>query len=142
MLASSIAGPFLSMMVLTFVVWIVMYQRRIRYIVANSVDPQQLSSPDRAAAMLPENVRAPADNLRNLFELPVLFYVLCLYLYLSSSIDAGHMIAAWLFVATRILHSYVHCTSNRVMLRFKLYVASSLALWFMLARAVAEVVLL
>jgi hypothetical protein len=52
------------------------------------------------------------------------------------------VIAAWLFVALRILHSYVHCTSNRVMLRFQLYVAASLALWFMLARAVAEVVLL
>lgn len=142
MLASSIAGPFLAMMALTFVVWVVMYQRRIRYIVANDVDPESFSSPDRAAAILPDRVAAPADNLRNLFELPVLFYALCLYLYLSSSVDAGHVIAAWLFVAFRILHSYVHCTSNRVMLRFQLYVAASLALWFMLARAVAEVVLL
>lgn len=142
MLASSIAGPFLSMMALTFVVWVVMFQRRIRYIVANRVDPQSLSSPDKLAAELPEEVLAPANNLRNLFELPVLFYLLCLYLYLSTSVDAGHVIAAWLFVAFRILHSYVQCTSNRVMLRFRLYVASSLALWFMLARAVAEVVLL
>ncbi len=130
------------MMVLTFIVWIVMYQRRIRYVVTNRVDPESLSSPESAAAILPEAVLAPANNLRNLFELPVLFYALCLYLYLSSSVDAGHVIAAWLFVALRILHSYVHCTSNRVMLRFQLYVAGSLALWFMLARAVAEVVLL
>lgn len=142
MLASSIAGPFLSMMALTFVVWIVMYQRRLRYIVKHDVDPENLSSPERAAAILPDDVAAPANNLRNLFELPALFYALCLYLYLSSSVDAGHVIAAWLFVAFRILHSYVHCTSNRVMLRFQLYVAASLALWFMLARAVAEVVLL
>ena len=39
------------------------------------------------------------------------------------------------FVAFRALHSAVHCTFNLVMLRFSLYLVSTLAVWFMLARS-------
>jgi len=35
----------------------------------------------------------------------------------------------------RVRHSAVHCTFNLVMLRFYLYLVSTLAVWFMLARA-------
>jgi len=41
----------------------------------------------------------------------------------------------WVFVAFRMLHSAVHCTINIVMLRFSLYLISSLAVWFIAARA-------
>ena len=40
-----------------------------------------------------------------------------------------------MFVAFRALHSAVHCTVNLVMLRFTLYLISTLAVWFLLGRA-------
>jgi hypothetical protein len=86
--------------------------------------------------LLPDAVNYPANNFKNLFELPVLFYGLCLFLHVTGSVDKGYVIAAWLFLAFRVLHSIVHCTSNIVMLRFYLYLAAALALWFMLGRAV------
>jgi hypothetical protein len=43
--------------------------------------------------------------------------------------------AAWVFAIFRVLHSAVHCAFNLVMLRFYLYLVSTLAVWFMLARA-------
>jgi hypothetical protein len=43
--------------------------------------------------------------------------------------------AAWVFVAFRVLHGAVHCTFNRVMLRFYLYLIATLAVWFMIVRA-------
>jgi hypothetical protein len=43
--------------------------------------------------------------------------------------------AAWVFVAFRVLHSAVHCTINIVILRFYLYLGSTLAVWFIAARA-------
>ncbi len=43
--------------------------------------------------------------------------------------------AAWIFVAFRVLHSAVHCTFNLVMLRFNLYLFSTLAVWFIAIRA-------
>ena len=124
------------MMVLTLVVWIVMYVRRIRYMVSARVHPQKVKTPEKAAALIPEEVSYPAHNLKNLFELPVLFYGLCLYLYATDSVDLTHVVSAWVFVGFRVLHSAMHCTTNHVMTRFRLYMLASLALWFMLGRAV------
>ena len=99
---------------------------------------QAYTTPDKAAELLPEAVNYPAYNLKNLFELPVLFYGLCLFLYVTDGVDTGYVIAAWVFFAFRVVHSFVHCTSNIVMLRFYLYSAGALALWFMLGRAVVD----
>jgi hypothetical protein len=132
---TAIFGPFLSMMLLTVAVWVYMFARRIRFLTAQQIDPKDLEVPGRLAEVSPPEVSNPSDNLKNLFELPVLFYALALYLFVAGQVDSLHVHAAWLFVFFRTLHSGVHCTFNRVMLRFYLYFAASLALWFMLARA-------
>ncbi len=124
------------MMVLTLVVWVVMYVRRIRYMLSARVHPQKVRTPDKVDALIPEQINYPAHNLKNLFELPVLFYALCLYLYATGSVDLTHVVTAWVFVGFRVLHSAVQCTTNHVMTRFRLYMLASLALWFMLGRAV------
>ena len=49
--------------------------------------------------------------------------------------DAAYVDAAWLFFGFRVLHSAVHCTFNLVMLRFYLYLFSTLAVWFIAIRA-------
>ena len=133
---AAIFGPFLAMMVLTLVVWIVMYVRRIRYLVRNHVHPQKLTTPERLAEIVPDEVAYAANNLKNLFELPVLFYALCLYLYVTGSVDTFYLALAWGFVVLRAAHSAVHCSVNIVMLRFYLYIGSAGLLWIMLIRAV------
>jgi hypothetical protein len=130
----AILAPFLGMMLLTAVVWIYMYARRLTYIKENKIAPQDLATPEMAAAVLPETVTRSANNLRNLLELPVVFYALCLYLYVTESVDGMHVVSAWAFVALRAAHSAVHCTANIVILRFASYFAAALVLWFMLAR--------
>jgi hypothetical protein len=79
-------------------------------------------------------VSSPSDNLKNLFEIPVIFCVLALYLFVTATVDAPYG-GAWVFAILRLLHSAGHCTFNLVMLRFYLYLVSMLAVWFMLARA-------
>jgi hypothetical protein len=135
----TILAPFLALMVLTALVWAYMYTRRLSYIKSNRIPPQELATPEKAAALLPESVTLPANNLRNLLELPMLFYALCLYLYVTASVDGVHVISAWLFVVLRTLHSIVHCTVNIVVLRFLSYFAAALVLWFMLARELLSV---
>ena len=129
-----IFGPFFTLMLLTLVVWIYLYARRIPFLNAQSIPPDELT-PARLAEISPPAVANPSDNLKNLFELPVLFYALALYLHATTQVDGVYLISAWIFVAFRILHSAVHCTVNVVMVRFALYAVSSLALWFMLLRA-------
>ena len=120
---------------LTFVVWVTMYVRRIRFITKSQIRPVDLAVPGALAELSPPEVSNPSDNLKNLFEIPVLFYALALYLFVTDQVDAAHLGAAWVFVAFRVLHSAVHCTVNIVMLRFYLYLASTLAVWFIAIRA-------
>jgi hypothetical protein len=127
-------APFLAMMALTLLVWAYMYVRRIRFLNGQQIDPDSLT-PARLAEISPPAVSNPSDNLKNLFELPVLFYALVIYLELTGQADGIYAVAAWVFVVFRVLHSAVHCTVNVVMLRFSLYAAASLALWFMVIRA-------
>lgn len=75
---------------------------------------------------------------KNLFEIPVLFYALALYLFVTRQVDAVDLDAAWIFVAFRVAHSAIHCTINIVIVRFYIYALSTLALWFMLLRAALQ----
>ena len=127
--------PMLGMMVLTAVVWFVMYARRIPAMRKARKPAQVYTTPDKVAEILPKEINYPAYNLKNLFELPVLFYALCLYFYVTATAESVDVIAAWLFLLFRVVHSAIHCTANIVMARFLTYCAAALALWFMLGRA-------
>ncbi len=135
MAQSAIFGPFFATMLLTFIVWVYMYIRRIAFIQANQLSPKDLAKPGELARLTPPAVSNPSDNLKNLFEIPVLFYALALYLFVTRQVDATYVDAAWVFVAFRVLHSAVHCTFNLVMLRFYLYLIATVAVWFMMFRA-------
>jgi hypothetical protein len=130
---NAIFGPFFATLGLTILVWITLYARRIPFI--RSLGDVDLSVPGELARLAPAPVSNPSDNFKNLFELPVLFYALSLYLFVTGQVDAAYVAAGWLFAAFRTLHSAVHCTFNLVMLRFYLYLVSCLALGFMGIRA-------
>ena len=132
---TAIFGPFFATMFLTLVVWAYMYVRRIGFIRSKGISPKDLAVPGELARLSPPEVSNPSDNLKNLFEIPVLFYALALYLFATNQVDDAYVSAAWVFVAFRALHSVVHCTINLVMLRFYLYLLSTLAVWFIAARA-------
>jgi hypothetical protein len=132
---TTIFGRFLALMLLTLVVWIYLYARRIGFIRRERIDPRKLELPGELARVSPAAVSNPSDNLKNLFELPVLFYALTLLLYVTNRVDEVYVVAAWVFVVFRFAHSLVHCTFNRVLARFYCYLAASLALWIMVLRA-------
>jgi len=129
-----IFNPFLAMMLLTLVVWIYMYVRRLSFIFSRRLDPKQMT-PSELARLTPSRVSTPSDNLKNLFEMPTVFYAVVLYIYVTNKVDAVYVAAAWTFFLFRALHSVVHCTFNFIPLRFVLYVISAMAVWFMVVRA-------
>ena len=135
MTQNTIFSPFLAMMFLTLLVWVYLFIRRISFITSQKISAQDLSVAGTLAQISPPSVSNPSDNFKNLFEIPVLFYVLVLYLFITQQVDNVYVNAAWIFVAFRALHSAVHCTFNLIMLRFYLYLMAALTLWFMLFRA-------
>jgi hypothetical protein len=137
---SVIFRPFLATMLLTAVVWVYMYGRRLPFIFSSGLDPKQMT-PLELTRISPPQVSNPSDNLKNLFELPTVFYAVILYLYATEQVDSVHVGSAWAFFAFRVLHSVVHCTFNFIPLRFVLYVVSAAALWLMVVRAALTVIL-
>ncbi len=126
--------PILAFIVLVFAVWIRLFQTRIGEMKRRRIDPQLVASAKAMAAAVEDN-RA-ADNFRNLFELPVLFLVACLAAMFSDVQPIIALSLGWLFVALRVAHSAIHCTYNKVMHRFYIYVTGGFvlfALWTVLA---------
>jgi hypothetical protein len=135
MTQDAIFNPFFATMALTLVVWIYMYIRRISFINSQEIYPQDLAASSAPMQGWPRNVINPSDNLKNLFEIPILFYALVLYLFVTKQVDAVYITAARVFAVFRVLHSAVHCTFNRVTIRFYFYLVATLAVWFMAIRA-------
>lgn len=131
-----ILRPMLTLMVVTVVVWIWLFARRIPAMYTAGKPTQAYTTADKATEFLPDAINYPSSNFKNLFELPVLFYALCLYLHVTGTAAGPDVVAAWAFVALRAAHSVIHCTVNIVVARFYVYLAAALALFFMLGRAV------
>jgi hypothetical protein len=138
--AKLILWPLFAMFVLVVSVAATMLRRRIAFYKANRVHPQKTATSGQMAATITDT-RA-ADNFKNLFEVPVLFYVAVLVVFNAGFFCLPHLILAWMYVAARAAHSYIHCTSNVVMHRFYAYVTSFTVLsimWLMIAYQLATV---
>ncbi|HEU4664018.1 MAG TPA: MAPEG family protein [Dokdonella sp.] len=125
----AILWPAFALVALTLIVWLRMYHVRIREMRRLGIDPQSVATSAQAAGRFVDT-RA-SDNLRNLFELPVLFYAGVLVAHATAATNAALLVVAWSFVALRVAHSFVHCGYNRVMHRFIVHVAGGVALWSM-----------
>lgn len=79
----------------------------------------------------PERLRKRGNNYRNQFELPVLFYALVAFLLSTGLADAAAVILAWIFVLSRLVHSYIHTSSNYVRYRFYAFASSAAVLVLM-----------
>jgi hypothetical protein len=116
---ATIFWPVVALAALTFAVAVRMFVIRVGEMRSRRIHPQAVATSREAATQFQDV--AAADNFRNLFELPVLFYVLCLALYVTDGVTALQLGLAWTFVALRCVHSLVHVTYNKVMHRFRAY---------------------
>lgn len=130
--------PLLAQVALTLLVWVYMYITRVAEMNRKRIDPQRLKSRTGLQGLLTESA-GPADNFKNLFEMPVLFYLAILLSLILLIQDELLVKMAWGFVILRVLHSVIHCSYNRVMHRFLVYVASSLLLILMWIRVASFV---
>jgi hypothetical protein len=122
----SIFGPVGVLALWTLVVLAMTGTRRVRAAMAGRVP--------RHAFKLGESPEVPADlvllnrNLMNLLEMPVLFYVACVVLYVTRHVDQGVLVAAWSYVGLRLAHSFVHLTTNRIIRRLVVFALGNIVL--------------
>lgn len=126
--------PVTALAGLTFVVLLLTAYVRFKAAFAGRVRARDFrygESPD-----VPGDVSLPNRNLMNLLELPVLFYVACLCLYVTRTVDTAAVVLAWLYVALRGGHSLVHMTYNNVFHRLAVFAASNVVLFVLWTRFV------
>ena len=123
--------PLLAQVVLTFVVMLVMYRKRVAEMKTKRIHPQRTKSRSMTHRVLTDSETA-ANNYANLFESPILFYTAILLTLILMVQDTILVALAWTYVSSRYLHSFIHITYNKVMHRFSVFIFSSfvlLAMW-------------
>jgi hypothetical protein len=123
---ADIFGPLGALVALTFLVLLNVPIRRFASAFRGQTkrDDYKLGESDR----VPGWVAVANRNLMNLFELPVLFYVLCLSLYVTDLVNERQIWLAWGYVGLRAVHSLVHLTFNNVMVRLSVFAVSNIVL--------------
>lgn len=129
--------PVLALIIWTFVIWGVMYKRRIPAMNAISKRTQDFIDDPKLGEQLPAKARWAADNYNHLHEQPVIFYALMFYLFAMGQTDDFNLYLAWGYVAIRVVHSLVQVTSNKVLVRFGLFAFGSILLIIMALRSAA-----
>jgi hypothetical protein len=112
----------LAMVLLVFAVGGAMLFTRVQEMRRKRIHPQAVANSSKMAARL-ENIQV-ADNFRNLFEVPVLFYALAAVALATGFVPGWLVGCAWVFVALRLLHTLIHCTYNKVYHRLAAFLAS------------------
>jgi hypothetical protein len=129
------------MVLLTLLIYVRLIKVKIRELRAGRVNLERRALHEDA---WPESVLQINNNIRNQFELPVLFYIVCGVLWALEAVGILALVAAWLFVLSRIAHAWVHLTSNYVPNRRRLFTVGwwilvfmvLLALWRLIGRAI------
>ncbi len=120
--ASSIVSACLALVLITLAVGARLLYCRVREMRGKRIHPQAASTSIQVAARL-EDVRA-ADNFRNLFEVPVLFYALCAVALATAHTPPWLVSGLWSYVGLRLLHTLIHCSYNKVMHRLAAFLSS------------------
>ena len=134
--STAIFWPMMAQALLTYAIYALGSYRRVGAVKAGKAR----ASDFRIPSIEPEPSASAIRNLSNQFELPVLFFVVCLSLYVTSGAGTVAVVLAWAFVAARVVHSYVHVTSNRIRIRRPLFILGyfiNLVLWLLLAIHIA-----
>ena len=141
MVGMDILQPVVALAAWTMVMWLWMYATRIPAMNAAKVDPDSLARDPTAKLdnLLPPQVQWKAHNYNHLHEAPTVFYAIALVLAIVGQGDGLNAKLGWAYLALRIVHSLVQATVNKVIVRFAVFVLSSLVLIALVVHAAIAV---
>lgn len=130
--------PLIAMFILTYFVGIWMVKLRFKAVKEDGLNPGYFQT--NRGAKLPDYLAKVTNHYANLFELPVLFYVVCVVIYAGNKVDATYIVLAWIFVAIRCTHAFIHITYNNLRHRRNTFLCGSLILALMWLRLAVEMI--
>lgn len=112
--------PCFALMILTFIVLIRMFIARVQAVAKGEIEVKYFKTFDLQSTT-PILMTQASRNFTNLFEVPTLFYMICVFALITQNVDPIMYKAAWLFVALRFIHSVIHLTNNKIYPRMSVY---------------------
>jgi hypothetical protein len=131
--------PLLALAGWTFLVLLTIPFVRVRSVRRREIGPSDFKYGESPA--VPPGVSIPNRNYMNLLELPMLFYVVCMVLYVTAGASPMAGFVAWAYVILRVVHSLIHLSYNHVLHRLAAFTLSNVALvslWVMAGVHVAS----
>jgi hypothetical protein len=139
MSTQAILLPLFVEVILTFVLFFALAPLRTRDFASGAVRPQEIALRE---PKWPQRTTQFGNAFSNQFEFPVLFYVLTILEYVTHLAGTIFVVLAWIFVIFRILHAYVHVTTNVVRLRGALFAVAAIVLAVMWVIYIVQVLTL
>ena len=126
----SLIYPMAALVFLTFSMMYLLLVLRVKAVRSRKVSPRyfKLNKGDD----VPDNMLAVSQNYSNLFELPALFYLVCVIAIIINQSAEYFIIHAWAFVLFRYIHSFIHTTYNHILHRLAAFAISGfilLSMW-------------
>ncbi len=118
--------PVLAQLLLPILVLLLNGKRKSANVKSGQFDREKAAMDNEAWS---RPVVLTSKNLANQFQLPVIFYVLCLILAGIGAVTIVTLVVAWVFVATRYVHAYVHVSNNYVPARLRAFLLGALSLF-------------
>ena len=128
LMGMDILQPAVALMIWTMVIWAWMYVTRIPAMQKAHIQPDEAQLTGLLDQRLPPQVQWKAHNYNHLHEAPTVFYAVAIILAMLGHGDGMNAFLAWIYVGLRVVHSLVHVTANKVMVRFVLFLLSSVVL--------------
>jgi len=132
--------PMFAMVLLTAIVLVILFRSRVRAVRENKVSIKYFRI--YQGEIEPEETAKPARHFANLFEAPVLFYAACITAMVTQDTGLVALVLAWIYVAARLLHTYIHLGANRVRHRLRAYFAGWLVLLVLWIHVVVHVAMI
>lgn len=114
--------PLFVMVLLSIVVGLRMLQLRFRAVLQDGL-PAAYFEYNRGGKAPAYMMRAEQHYI-NLYETPVLFYMVVMLIYVLNMTSVLTLSLAWAYVASRLLHAYVHMGQNRLVNRRRIFLGS------------------
>src|SRR5574340_1238560 len=101
--------PLFVQVLLTFGLWFWMAWQRTSLLRRRAVHPRDIALRE---PNWPKHALKVQNAAHNQLEIPMLFYVLTILSIVTHLADLTFVVLAWIFVVSRLVHAYVHTTSN------------------------------
>ena len=146
MIKAEILHPLVALAMWTMIMWVWLYATRLPAMNRAKLDAKNMvgttgrSLRDDLVAGGEVKASWVADNYNHLHEAPTIFYAVALVLAMIGQGDGLNATIAWAYVGLRVVHSLVQVLWNKVVVRFLVFLLSTLALFALVLHAYLGVI--